>query len=100
MLFPEGHRQAPGAEPDYKPGVAALYRDLDLPCLPVATNSGVHWPAHGIIRRPGVIVFSGKAPVLLGKYFGRLGAPVTLRVDAHGREWKAVVGYGYRASLD
>jgi len=66
VIFPEGHRQAPGAEPDYKPGVAALYRDLDLPCLPVATNSGVHWPAHGIIRRPGVIVFEYLEPIPAG----------------------------------
>jgi 1-acyl-sn-glycerol-3-phosphate acyltransferase len=57
MIFPEGHRMEPGAAPDYKPGVAALYRDLDMPCVPVATNSGVHWPAHGFLRRPGVVVF-------------------------------------------
>jgi 1-acyl-sn-glycerol-3-phosphate acyltransferase len=47
----------PGAKGDYKPGVAALYRDLAVPCAPMATNSGVHWPAHGFIRRPGVIVY-------------------------------------------
>ncbi len=57
VIFPEGHRTAPGAVPDYKPGVAALYRDLDRPCTPMATNSGVHWPAHGFRRRPGVIVY-------------------------------------------
>ena len=48
---------APGAKGDYKPGVAAIYRDLGLPCIPMATNSGVHWPAHGFLRRPGVIVY-------------------------------------------
>src|SRR5262249_40780239 len=57
VIFPEGTRTAPGAPPDYKPGVAALYRDLGLPCTPMATNSGVHWPAHGFLRRPGTIVF-------------------------------------------
>ncbi len=48
---------APGAAADYKPGVAALYRDLGIPCMPMATNSGVHWPAHGFLRRPGAIVY-------------------------------------------
>lgn len=29
-------------------GVAAIYRDLGAPCVPVALNSGVRWPAHGL----------------------------------------------------
>jgi len=66
VIFPEGHRQDPGAAPDYKPGIAALYKDLDLPCIPVATNSGVHWPAKGFIRRPGVIVFEFLDPIPTG----------------------------------
>jgi 1-acyl-sn-glycerol-3-phosphate acyltransferase len=56
VIFPEGTRQAPGAPPDYKSGVAALYRDLNLPCTPVAVNTGLYWPAHGIVRRPGLAV--------------------------------------------
>jgi 1-acyl-sn-glycerol-3-phosphate acyltransferase len=66
VIFPEGHRMAPGAAGDYKPGVAALYRDLGLPCIPMATNSGVHWPAHGFLRRPGVIVYEFLAPIPAG----------------------------------
>lgn len=56
FIFPEGTRQAPGAVADYKPGVAALYRDLKLPCTPVALNIGQVWPAHGLVRKPGVAV--------------------------------------------
>jgi 1-acyl-sn-glycerol-3-phosphate acyltransferase len=63
VIFPEGHRGTPGEPGDYKPGVAALYRELDVPVIPVATNSGVHWPAHGFIRRPGVIVFEYLEPI-------------------------------------
>ncbi len=63
FIFPEGHRGAPGVPGDYQPGVAALYRDLALPCVPIALNSGVHWPAHGIIRRPGTIVFQFLEPI-------------------------------------
>jgi len=63
VIFPEGTRGAPGAATDYKPGVAALYRELGVPCVPVATNSGVHWPAHGFLRKPGTIVFEFLEPI-------------------------------------
>ena len=63
VIFPEGTRTAPGAAADYKPGVAALYRELDVPVHPVATNSGVHWPAHGFLRHPGTIVFEYLEPI-------------------------------------
>jgi 1-acyl-sn-glycerol-3-phosphate acyltransferase len=63
IIFPEGTRQAPGAGPDYKPGVAALYRDLAAPCVPLATNSGRCWPAHGLGFRPGVVVFEFLEPI-------------------------------------
>ena len=62
-IFPEGTRGAPGVAGDYKPGVAALYRELGVPCVPVATNSGVHWPAHGFLRKPGTIVFEYLEPI-------------------------------------
>ena len=55
---------------------------------------------HRFAGRPAVIVFLGKTPVGLEKYFSRLSEPVSLRVDVHGREWKALVGFDYRASLD
>jgi 1-acyl-sn-glycerol-3-phosphate acyltransferase len=63
VIFPEGTRTAPGAAGDYKPGVAALYRSLGLPCVPMATNSGVHWPAHGFLRRPGLVVYEFLEPL-------------------------------------
>jgi 1-acyl-sn-glycerol-3-phosphate acyltransferase len=63
LIFPEGHRGEPGVAGDYQPGVAGLYRDLGLPAHLVATNSGMHWPAHGVLRRPGAIVFDFLEPL-------------------------------------
>jgi len=63
VIFPEGTRKAPGAVPDYKPGVAALYRELGVTVHPMATNAGTHWPAHGFLRRPGVIVYEFLEPI-------------------------------------
>ncbi|WP_309643520.1 lysophospholipid acyltransferase family protein [Phenylobacterium sp.] len=66
IIFPEGTRVAPGEKADYKPGIAALYREINVPVVPVATNSGVHWPKHGFIRKPGTIVFEYLEPIMPG----------------------------------
>ena len=66
VIFPEGTRIKPGKAGDYKPGIAALYRELDMPCHLVATNSGVHWESGGLMRRPGVVVFEFLPPIPAG----------------------------------
>ena len=55
IIFPEGTRRAPGAEPKYKFGVAFLYTELGIPCVPVALNSGLFWPRRSFRRYPGVV---------------------------------------------
>ena len=35
----------------------AFYKALDVPLVPVATNAGLCWPAHGIRRTPGTVVY-------------------------------------------
>ena len=81
VIFPEGTRKDPGAAPDYKPGIAALYRDLGLPCTPVATNSGVHWPAHGFLRRPGTVVFEFLEPIPAGLKRGEFMKELQARIE-------------------
>jgi 1-acyl-sn-glycerol-3-phosphate acyltransferase len=54
LIFPEGTRVAPGAQPPLKAGLAGLYALLDLPVVPVAINSGPHWPK-GLVKHPGTI---------------------------------------------
>jgi 1-acyl-sn-glycerol-3-phosphate acyltransferase len=62
VIFPEGTRRKPGAPPDYKPGVAGLYAQLDVPCVPVAHNSGLFW-AGGFFRKPGTIILEFLPPI-------------------------------------
>lgn len=57
IIYPEGTRRPVGAPPAYKPGVAGLYRELEIPCVPVATNSGQVWGGKGFDIRPGLAVF-------------------------------------------
>jgi 1-acyl-sn-glycerol-3-phosphate acyltransferase len=64
VIFPEGTRKKPGAVPDYKPGVAGLYTQIGVPCVPVALNSGQFWT--GFIKRPGTIVIEFLPPLPAG----------------------------------
>jgi len=57
VIFPEGTRTRPGKSLPYHPGVFALYRDLGLPTVPIALNSGLYWGRDAFVKRPGRIVF-------------------------------------------
>jgi 1-acyl-sn-glycerol-3-phosphate acyltransferase len=65
VIFPEGTRKKPGAPPDYKPGVAALYAMLGLPCIPLAHNSGLFWSGW-FLRKPGIVVVEFLEPIAPG----------------------------------
>ena len=56
IIFPEGTRTPVDAEPNYKTGVAQIYVDCGVPCLPVALNSGLFWPRRTFMRYPGTLV--------------------------------------------
>jgi len=49
-------RTAPGAEPDYRGGIALIYDQLAIPCLPVALNSGWFWPRRRFARHAGTLI--------------------------------------------
>jgi len=55
LIFPEGTRVAPGTKIAYKSGVAALYLEMGVPCVPIALNTGLCWPARGLNFKPGVV---------------------------------------------
>ncbi len=57
LIFPEGTRVSPGESPSLKPGFAGLYRFLEMPTVPVATDIGLIWPRKGL-KRPGVVTLS------------------------------------------
>jgi 1-acyl-sn-glycerol-3-phosphate acyltransferase len=66
VIFPEGTRTAPGTHRPYQPGVAALYRQLDLPLVPVAVNSGLFWGRRSFLKRPGRIIVEILPPIPAG----------------------------------
>jgi 1-acyl-sn-glycerol-3-phosphate acyltransferase len=100
VIFPEGTRRPPGAEPDYKPGVAVLYKDLNVPVCPLALNSGLFWPRHSILRYPGTIVAEFLEPIPPGlprqEFMKRLENAIESASDrliAEGREDLARKGF-------
>lgn len=63
VIYPEGTRRTPGAEPDYKGGLNHLYRVAGAPVVPAATNSGLFWPRRKFMRYPGTIVIEFLPPI-------------------------------------
>lgn len=55
IIYPEGTRRPPGAEPAYKWGIAEIYTELGLPVVPVAHQAGLFWPRRKFMRYPGTI---------------------------------------------
>ena len=67
VIFPEGTRMAPGAPPAYHAaGISALAKAIEAPIVPVATNAGLCWPARGMRRTRGVIVYEILPPIPAG----------------------------------
>jgi len=92
LIFPEGTRRPAGAPPAYKFGVAHLYAEIGVPCVPVALNSGLFWPRRAFMRYPGTIVVEFLDPIPPGlpidEFFRRLRDAIetaTARLVAQGR---------------
>lgn len=66
VVFPEGTRSDPYAFRPYKKGVAVLYENLQVPIVPVALNSGLFWPRHGFIKKPGTVTVKILPPIMPG----------------------------------
>jgi 1-acyl-sn-glycerol-3-phosphate acyltransferase len=63
VIFPEGTRVAPGSRGELLPGVVAVAHSLNLPVIPVATDSGLFWGRKAFTKRPGVLTVRLFAPL-------------------------------------
>ncbi len=86
LIFPEGTRRVPGAEPAYKPGGLYLYERLGIPCVPLALNSGLYWPRRSLARYPGTIIVEFLPPIAPGlprkEFSKRLESAIETASDA------------------
>ena len=66
VIFPEGTRGIPGQPTEYQAGIGVLYRDLGVPVVPVALNSGLFWGRRSFLKRPGQITIQFLPPIQPG----------------------------------
>lgn len=88
VIFAEGTRREPGAEPDYKPGYVALYESLGVPTVPLALNSGLFWPRNSFTRYPGTIVVEVLEPVPPG--MARAEARKAIEAAIERASWRLI----------
>jgi 1-acyl-sn-glycerol-3-phosphate acyltransferase len=92
LIFPEGTRSAVGAPPDYQPGIVALYRQLDVPLVPIAVNSGLYWGRRHFLKRPGRITVEILPPILPGRARREVLAELETRIEAATARLVAAAG--------
>ena len=66
VIFPQGTRTPAGSGKPYQPGIYAIYRDSQVPVVPVALDSGDYWPKRSLLRYPGTITLSFLPPIAPG----------------------------------
>ena len=67
LIFPQGTRVKLDEQPPFKKGVSRIYKALDLPCIPVALNTGKVWPKNSFMKFSGDIHISFLEPIMPGK---------------------------------
>ena len=67
LIFPQGTRVKFGEKIPFKKGVGRIYSFLELPCVPVALNSGKIWPKNSFLKFPGDLHISFLEPIEAGK---------------------------------
>ena len=67
LIFPQGTRVKLDEQPPFKKGVGRIYKALNLPCIPVALNTGKVWPKNSFLKYPGDIHISFLEPIMSGK---------------------------------
>jgi 1-acyl-sn-glycerol-3-phosphate acyltransferase len=67
IIFPQGTRVKPGAVKPYKTGLARIYKDLGVPIVPMALNSGVFWGRNAFFKKPGKVTFEFLAAIPPGE---------------------------------
>jgi 1-acyl-sn-glycerol-3-phosphate acyltransferase len=93
IIYSQGTRIAPGVKAPYKIGTGVLYEELGQVCVPVATNVGVLWPKHGLMRKPGVAVVEYMDPIAPGMDRDAFMAKIEEVVEKRSNELMVEAGF-------
>lgn len=63
LIYPEGHLAKVGEKFRYRSGVWHMYRDFNLPVVPLATNLGLFWPQESSRKTPGTATLEFLDPI-------------------------------------
>ena len=66
IIFPQGTRVSPEDRSPFKKGAGRIYEELDIPCQPIAINSGNVWPKKGLKKANLNIIISILKPIEVG----------------------------------
>ena len=67
LIFPQGTRVKFGERLPFKKGAGRIYEKLNLPCIPVALNTGKVWPKNSFLKYNHEIKISFLEPIEPGK---------------------------------
>jgi len=85
LIFPQGTRIKYKDKVPFKKGVGRIYQTLEIPCVPVALNSGKVWPKNSFNKYPGKITISFLNPISPGlekeKFIERLQTDIYKEID-------------------
>jgi 1-acyl-sn-glycerol-3-phosphate acyltransferase len=83
LIYPEGNLARVGEKFRYRSGVWHMYRDFDMPVVPLATNLGLFWPQEAFRKHPGTATIEFLDPISTGldkdAFMARLEAAVEAR---------------------
>jgi len=66
LIYPEGNLAKVGEKFRYRTGVWHMYRDFDIPVVPLATNLGLFWPQEESRKNPGTATIEFLDPIPTG----------------------------------
>jgi 1-acyl-sn-glycerol-3-phosphate acyltransferase len=66
LIYPEGNLAKVGEKFRYRTGVWHMYRDFDMPVVPLATNLGLFWPQEDFRKNPGRATIEFLDPIPTG----------------------------------
>ncbi|OIP87037.1 MAG: 1-acyl-sn-glycerol-3-phosphate acyltransferase [Rhodobacterales bacterium CG2_30_65_12] len=93
IIFSQGTRVAAGAAKPYKIGTGVLYKETGQTVVPAATNVGVFWKRHGIMRDPGLAVVEFLPPIAPGLEIDVFMAKLEQVVEANSNRLMQEAGF-------
>ena len=66
LIFPQGTRVKFGERAPFKKGAGRIYDALNIPCIPVALNTGKIWPKNSFVKYSSDIHISFLEPIMPG----------------------------------